>query len=191
MPATLYVHSAWRPPSCAERWRFARNSVWAFHPGDIPKSAYCSGVVQTRQTCADVFRRGETCFTPAPARPTDWNQMKKRELKVLDASFPISVAPMRSHPKTHVGRPVRIHKSGATKTGDEASHSDKRVFSHAVDRSLPMNGTDSTQKHSFGHRGQHAVARFRAIRPQCRTLRRSRAGNARCERNLATASRSR
>jgi len=36
----MYGHSIWRPLSRAERWRFARNSVWAFHPGDIPKSAY-------------------------------------------------------------------------------------------------------------------------------------------------------
>ena len=39
LPATLYGHSSRRPPSRAECNRFARNSVRAFHPGDVPKSA--------------------------------------------------------------------------------------------------------------------------------------------------------
>jgi hypothetical protein len=73
----------------------------------------------------------------------DWNKMKKRELEFLDVSFPKSVAPIRSHQKSHVGQPVGIHQSGATKTHDEATRSFKRVFSRAVDRRLPMKSTDS------------------------------------------------
>jgi len=80
---------------------------------------------------------------PGTAPLMDGSKMKKRELEFLDVSFPKSVAPMRSHQKSHVGQPVRIHQSEATKTRDEANRSHKRVFSHAVDRSLPMKSTDS------------------------------------------------
>jgi hypothetical protein len=82
-------------------------------------------------------------------------KLKKRELEFLDVSFPKSGAPIKSHQKSHVGQPVRIHQSGATKTRDEATRSFKRVFSRAVDRRLPMKSTDS----------KHAEARFRTFRP--------------------------
>jgi hypothetical protein len=87
-------------------------------------------------------RSGKPC-TRAPAPPIDWNKKKKRKLEFLDVSFLKSVAPMRSHQKSHVGQPVRIHQSEAAKTRDEANRSYKRVFSHAVDRSLPMKSEDS------------------------------------------------
>jgi len=38
LPATPYRHLTWRPLSRAERRRFARNSIWAFHQDDISKS---------------------------------------------------------------------------------------------------------------------------------------------------------
>jgi hypothetical protein len=45
LPATLYGHSTRRPLSRAERCFFARNSLWALHPGDIPESACIVSVV--------------------------------------------------------------------------------------------------------------------------------------------------
>jgi len=70
-------------------------------------------------------------------------KMQQRELEFSDVSFPKSVAPMRSHQKSHVGQALRIHQSEATRTRDEAKRSGRRAISHAVDRSLPMKSTDS------------------------------------------------
>jgi hypothetical protein len=53
--------------------------------------------------------------TRAPAPLMDWSKMKKRELELLDVSFPKSVAPMRS-PKitrrtTSQNPPIRSHQN--------------------------------------------------------------------------------
>ncbi len=109
--------------------------------------------------------------TRAPAPPTDWNSMKKRELEFLDVSFPKSVAPMRSPQKSHVGQPVRIHRSESTDQNPPI-----RIYRFET-RSIAPVTMDSAPERDFARFGRNAGNEPRTSR--------SRAVNARCAQNLA------
>jgi hypothetical protein len=75
--ATRCGHSTWHPFFRAERRRFARNSVWAFHPDDMPKSAYRNPVMSPsrsdfgEKTENRKFPRSASCQnTSQPTRST-------------------------------------------------------------------------------------------------------------------------
>jgi len=78
------------------------------------------------------------------ARPTiRLEQKEKAQIGIFGRFFSEKCRTNEKSPKSHVGQPVIIHQSEAAKTRDEANRSYKRVFSHAVDRSLPTKSTDS------------------------------------------------